>query len=401
MSKRIRHVMGGDEVAHTWANPRSEDDNARVSRGNLYFQGDTIYSYGSHFPIARHMKNEHGEPAVLFTTNTYGPTTGKHLRITRRACHHLTVFDVPLIETSSSTFNAGDHAYNMQHFQSVYDGIIERAERCSVNSYAGVNYYTQAAQNVVQEGADYAAFFDLDDCVVPAWKGHIAWLVARYARLTSPEAKAERETKARRKNARLLERWIAGDDISLPGSIDPTEAETKVRQAVLMDRYSSEIAEYASGERDHLTYLTPGLQDCMTDAQQAERRAFDLERHKEKIEQWRAGERVHFGYGSGVPCMLRLRVSFRDNLPGPMRDATEIETSWGARFPVEDATRAFRFINIIRKRGECYKPNGEQAPRLAQYRIDRIAADGTVRAGCHTVAWPEIEGIARQLGLVS
>ncbi len=325
MSKRIRHVMDADEVAHTWANPRSENDDARVPHGNFYFQGETIYSYGSHFQIARHVKNEHGKPAVLFTTNTYGPTTGRHLNITRRACRHLTVFEVPSL---GDRYGAAHHSLNMQHFQKVYDGIIERAERCNVNSYSGINDHIQAAQDAVQQGADYAAFFDLDDCVVPAWQSHLDWLVARYKRLRSPEAEAKRE------------------------------------------------------------------------AGREKRLAYEIKRNAEKIERWRAGDtRVNFGYGSSVPCMLRIRHGAVNGVPN--RTIGEIETSWGAWFPVEDATRAFRFISIIRKRGECYKPNGEQAPTLGNYHIDRIAADGTVRAGCHTVAWSEIEGIARQLGLVS
>ena len=110
---------------------------------------------------------------------------------------------------------------------------------------------------------------------------------------------------------------------------------------------------------------------------------------------------MRLGYGNGVPCLLRVK-----RITGYLADETkadeiiEIETSWGARFPVEDATRAFRFIQIIRKRGKCYTPNGETAPKLGYYKIDRIAADGTVRASCHTVAWSEIEGIASQLGLI-
>ena len=38
-----------DEVAHAWANQTHE-----AMRGcNVFFEGDTIFSYGHHFPIAR------------------------------------------------------------------------------------------------------------------------------------------------------------------------------------------------------------------------------------------------------------------------------------------------------------------------------------------------------------
>ncbi len=306
--------LSHNEVAHRWANDSEENDHGHGH--NMFFEDGTVYSYGHHFPIARHIENAKGERAVLFTTETYGVSTAKHCTITRRACHHLTVFQVPSL---GDYYGAAHHSLNMQHFQKKYDSIIERAERCNVNSYAGITHHIQAAENTVQQGADYAALFDLDDCVVPAWQGHLDWLVARYERLQSPEAEAKRE------------------------------------------------------------------------AGREKRLAYEIKRNAEKIERWRAGEHVHFGYGSGVPCMLRIRRHSAIN---------GVETSWGAWFPVEDATRAFRFISIIRKRGECYKPNGEQAPTLGHYHINRIAADGTVRAGCHTVAWSEIEGIARQLDLL-
>ena len=375
-----------NEVAHRWANdPLGED----LGNGhNMFFADKVVYSYGHHFPIARHVENDRGESAVLFTTDTYGKSTAKHKTITSRACHHLTVFHVPHI---SEYFGEARHERNMASYQSEYDGIIERAERCNVNSYAGITYYIQAAQNTVQTGADYAAFFDLDDCVIPAWQGHLDWLVARYVRLTSPEAKAERSDKLRRKNAQLIERWVSGDAVSLPSSVDPTEAETKLRHAVIRTRYAQEIGDYATGKLDHIGHE---LKDCMTGAQVEQRQAFDIKRHEEKIKSWRAGERVSFGYGTGVPCMLRLWSS------SISKTNDVVETSWSARFPVEDAITAFRFIQIVRRRGECYIPNGEQAPKLGHYKIDRIAADGTVRAGCHTVAWSEIEGIAKQLDLI-
>ena len=62
MVKRQKHVFDTGEVSHLWAN-RAQDE-ARNRQGNLYFTGDTIYSYGSHFPIARHVRNGAGQPSA-------------------------------------------------------------------------------------------------------------------------------------------------------------------------------------------------------------------------------------------------------------------------------------------------------------------------------------------------
>lgn len=78
----MKKVVDKHSVAHLWANQLQ--DEARVSCGNFYFNGKTIYSYGSHFPIAKH---ENG--IVLFTKRTYSNTTAKHISIVRGACSHL------------------------------------------------------------------------------------------------------------------------------------------------------------------------------------------------------------------------------------------------------------------------------------------------------------------------
>ncbi len=72
-------------IAHLWANQLQ--DEARNS-GNFYFDGKTIYSYGRHFPIARHVVNKDGKEAVLFTERTYSPTTSGHISVVRQAASH-------------------------------------------------------------------------------------------------------------------------------------------------------------------------------------------------------------------------------------------------------------------------------------------------------------------------
>jgi hypothetical protein len=92
----MKHVVSADRVPHLWAN--KAQDNARNSNNNLFFDGDTIYSYGRHFPIARHA--EHcGKAFVLFTNDSYSVTTAKHISMVRRAIPS----SLPVIETSRVT----------------------------------------------------------------------------------------------------------------------------------------------------------------------------------------------------------------------------------------------------------------------------------------------------------
>ena len=67
------------ECAHLWASQSQYEGRA----GNIFFEGDTVYSYGRHFPVAR-FAPEFGE-IVLFTDRGYSNSTAKHKSIIRAA----------------------------------------------------------------------------------------------------------------------------------------------------------------------------------------------------------------------------------------------------------------------------------------------------------------------------
>lgn len=80
----MRIVVSPSDVAHLWAN--QHQDEAKTANRNFYFYKDKIYSYGSHFCIAKHETNKAGEHAILFTTRGYSSSTSKHIQVTRNAC---------------------------------------------------------------------------------------------------------------------------------------------------------------------------------------------------------------------------------------------------------------------------------------------------------------------------
>lgn len=67
------------ETAHIWAS----QSQAEGRGGRVFFEGETIYSYGRHFPVAR-FAPEYGN-IVLFTSRGYSSSTGKHKGIIRGA----------------------------------------------------------------------------------------------------------------------------------------------------------------------------------------------------------------------------------------------------------------------------------------------------------------------------
>lgn len=87
-------------------------------------------------------------------------------------------------------------------------------------------------------------------------------------------------------------------------------------------------------------------------------------------------------------------------LPTPLRvnEATGcIDTSHSAHIPTSDARRLWPVILEV-------KAGGIDMPferPLGLYELRLIRADGSIVVGCHDIPWSELEGIAKQLGLLN
>jgi len=143
----MKKVVSKSEVAHLFAH--QSQDEARVSGGNFYFNGDTIYSYGSHFPIAKHVTNSKGVKGLLFTTQGYSPTTTSHLWAVDSATSHLNKIHCYNPECS--------HNYNIDK---AYEEIKEHLE--SLARARKPEKYIVPAEQVLSQITKYCEFFSVD-----------------------------------------------------------------------------------------------------------------------------------------------------------------------------------------------------------------------------------------------
>ncbi len=79
----MKKVVSTQEVCHLFANQLQHE--AYNPNRSVYFYKDKIYSYGSHFCMAKFV----GVGTILFTTRGYSNTTAKHLSILSSATSHL------------------------------------------------------------------------------------------------------------------------------------------------------------------------------------------------------------------------------------------------------------------------------------------------------------------------
>lgn len=152
--QRVRETWPADELYHVWAHQKAPHGRARGT--NVYFTGRTIYSYGSHFPMARLvLDSKSGNPvAVLHTTYCYSRTTAGHQSSARRATCHLASFEVPNIGTE---YGVADHKINLEYYGKRIAELAAKAARS--RQYAEWNI--RAMENMIAEANAYAKFFKL------------------------------------------------------------------------------------------------------------------------------------------------------------------------------------------------------------------------------------------------
>jgi hypothetical protein len=338
--KRAKHVFPSAELPHLWAH--RVQDSARNAHGNLFFRGDTIYSYGEHFPIARHVTNSKGKRAVLFNSASYSSTTSSHQGAVRSAIPStgkdaLPIFEVPALGINSysslpSEITASTHKANITHYLEQSKSEMDKTLRSR-----GRGEYNLSTAIELQDSCKlYCKFFSIKSPSFP--------FIPSGKKLSALQS--DLSAKKRKADARQKELWETRDE--------------RAR-----------------------------ARDAARAKERAEREAKELAELPEKIARWRNGESIHFSYsygsiGSGlIPCMLRIK-------------GDEVETSLGAHVPLDHAKRGLTLVRAVMSSNRPYERNGHTV-HLGHYAIDKIETNGTLKAGCHVISWPEIAIIADSL----
>jgi len=205
----MRHVYPNHEIPHLWAH--ESQDEARNSTHSLYFEGATIYSYGSHFPIARHVTNVRSEKAVLFTTAHHSVTTSGHCSAVAGAIPpNVPVFRVPHLRSGWDELPV--HAENVESYVRRIAELLGKAKRARVHR----DWLEREALALREHLRGYLAFFDLASVALPE-SDELDTLEA-WIREHEAEERQRREETARiaeqvrrREQAERIQRFLAGD----------------------------------------------------------------------------------------------------------------------------------------------------------------------------------------------
>jgi hypothetical protein len=425
-----RHIVPNSQVAHLWAH--QGQDSARSGNGNISFNGPLLTSYNTY--IARIVKDKTGNNVALLSKKTYSPTTSQHLGDARSALGYgeNTVMPWFIVDNLGTSY---DKDLVQTHLRNINAMLAEFVDECAKHTRAResgdyrVEYLRQKATTI----REYADHFDIGMPRLATLDAEIdsaiTTQVERLARLNSPAAVAKREKAAKRRaekvredyraargdysanasyrdldrlrnvmttedhaardeairlqSAEALQRYVSGErDLRLSFSV--TDDEKLQRRVALLPNMADEIAAYRNGGDHYHYYSHDDLNLCLTDDDHAARSAALVLANADKVVAWRAGGNVYLPHMDSA--LLRVR-------------GNNVETSQGAQFPVAHARLAFPLVKRCHDSGTTWQRNGHRVT-LGAFQIDRIDEHGNVRAGCHNVAYDEIELCAQQLGIL-
>lgn len=153
--KREKTVYPTDEIPLLWAH-KIKRGASSPKPGHVFFDGDAIYSYGRHFVIAAHAYNDKKEHAILFNSQKYSVSTGRHQQMVRSALPpNVPVFEVPI------NYDSRQNYYRDVYLQQIRAAVFARHE-------SSVSYHLRRAEELKNELKAYCLFFDLQVPELPA-----------------------------------------------------------------------------------------------------------------------------------------------------------------------------------------------------------------------------------------
>ena len=199
------------EVAHYWANKVQPEGNGC----SMFYHSETIYSYGNHFPIAKHINNG----LILFTSKDYSISTSKHKCITRSAIpSEIEVLTVPIVRIASIS----EHIENISYFINEIKGSFGKSQRA--RKYKSM--YLETGLNLIKQMERYLELFRIKSKLPNSLKKSVNLFlnmdnsevmeVIKSEQEIQKKAVLQERKKQEKKFKQLLPKWKNGEVYSLP-----------------------------------------------------------------------------------------------------------------------------------------------------------------------------------------
>lgn len=149
----MKTKFNNSELTHIWANQTQTHGKG----SNMFFEYDTIYSYGYHFKLAKHITNKDGLKCVFFNDKHYSNSTSKQQALVYRSIPaNIQFFKVQSffndIETSTTA-----HLENLKSYLEYAKGSQQK----TIYATKLKNWYKSQTKIAIDVFDKYVKFFDL------------------------------------------------------------------------------------------------------------------------------------------------------------------------------------------------------------------------------------------------
>ena len=165
----MKKVNSPEDTAHLFATQRQIE--AYTQSRNLYFYGKSIFSYGSHFCIAKFIDNK----TLLFTESSYSNTTAKHISCVAYATSHINK-----IYCASPNYS---HVDNFEYWLNNAEYLTQKLSRANKPEI-----YISQLQQIENKSIIYANYFNIS---IPEILAKVLKVTTKAEILEYMESKAE------------------------------------------------------------------------------------------------------------------------------------------------------------------------------------------------------------------
>lgn len=354
--------MNNAMVAHLWANEKK----GSAKGSNFYFEGDSIYSYGHHFKAGRIVRNKHGKRAYLVNTTYYSKTTAtKHMPKVWGA-----------IPTGELVFGMEDLSEGGMIFVTNKLEVIKNTAEKYKRARTEISYRNiwEPFNNLMA----YIGFFDMGTPKQLLKKNVNRWLGIKHEL-------AWKSDKVKREHVRELKRIfrIMLDHQSLADFGTVNVIVDEICGEGTWANYTDRCQKYRVAQEER-------------EAKRIEKARVENEARKktleERIRMWKAGEIKELnapwgGYFEINEPNVWLRIK-----------NGKVETSKGVKLSKAEAERLWRRIKSFHDgaqfQHDLARDSSGHSWAFNSYKNDLLIA------GCHRIAYSEMEDMAMKLGFI-
>jgi hypothetical protein len=202
----MKTVFSNSMLCHTWANQLQN-----FGKGSsMYFEGNTIYSYGSHYEIAQVIEAPNLTKVFFVNSNGYSNTTAKHTNHVWRAIpDNFPVFKIPFKIRSSYYSGSRTHSFKVEYLTEIINAMLLDVENTltqQINARTYFGYFSAACQKF----DDIVNISELFNLPVPVRPSNFleAQIKAEHLRETQSIREEKKQSKELQKNLELLAKWL-------------------------------------------------------------------------------------------------------------------------------------------------------------------------------------------------